>query len=394
MQYNVDMFWISSIFAKIIFFLIKIFKFGNGYTLPGHLAQKIYPDIWRSPTLQNFNNIILVSGTNGKTTTAKLITHLLVKNGFSVISNASGANLVNGLLSSLLVQTSFFGRIQADLAVFEVDELNLPLVLQHLTPKAIVLTNLSRDQLDRYGEVDNIFESWKMSLEKLSFFHNPHKNTLPTIFINSDFPKKAELLKNFKGKVLTFDSSPNNLKNTSLVGKFNALNVNAAVLTATQLGLDIEKITASLASFSPAFGRGEVISYKNTDFYLFLAKNPASFNNNLELLVVNEVSAEAVVFILNDNIPDGRDVSWIYDIDSHLLKDACFNKKVFVSGNRALDMEIRLFYAGIPEVTLLPSLNETSLENLIHLQSEKIAVLPNYSAMLDFRKLVTGRNIL
>ncbi len=397
MHYNGDMFWISSLFAKIIYFLITTFKLGNGFTWPGHIVNKVFPNIWCSPTLQSFKGVVFISGTNGKTTTAKLITHLLKEQGFSVVTNASGANLVNGVLTSLLLNTSFFRGIKADYAVFEIDELNLPLILAHLTPDFLVLTNLSRDQLDRYGEVDTILDLWQTSIERLD----------TTIVINEAFEFKEKLLSGFGGEVLFYNDSPEYLSLTPLVGNFNALNVNAGVLVAEGLGLDLEKIKASLADFEPAFGRGEVIKYGNSRFLVFLAKNPASFNNNLKMLLQDSLISQlptsqspqqALLFILNDNIPDGRDVSWIYDVEPDLLQKVCDGRKVYVAGSRCLDMQIRLFYAGIPcistgssSVGVLEPLDISALQGI---PEKEIVVLPNYSAMLEFRKLVTGNDIL
>lgn len=141
-----------------------------------------------------------------------------------------------------------------------------------------------------------------------------------------------------------------------------------------------------------AYGRGEEIPLGKKIFRIFLAKNPASFNNNLDLLIKKEVDAPTLLFVLNDNIPDGRDVSWIYDINPEKLYKACSGKKIFVSGKRYLDMAVRLSYAGIEverknlKKNLKAALSETPGENTI--------ILPNYSAMLDTRKVLTGRKIL
>jgi len=214
-----------------------------------------------------------------------------------------------------------------------------------------------------------------------------------------NFVGKEKILGVHSGLVAFFTDASDNMEFTPLVGRFNALNVNASVLLCDRLGLSAEEIKKALKSFEPAFGRGEVLSKDSQEFYVFLAKNPASFNNNLQMLLEDPFfqGREGLLFILNDNIPDGRDVSWIYDIEPDLLFKVCAGKSVYVSGTRNLDMQIRLNYAGVMHVKnlgnlvdpggLAPSLLDQVLE-------KQVVVLPNYSAMLEFRKLLTGKDIL
>ena len=161
------MFFLTSLLIKLTSFFIKTFKFGNGYTWPGHLALKVFPNIWNSQKLKFPKGIILISGTNGKTTTSALLTHLLRSEGYKVTTNASGANLLNGILTSIFLRTNFLGEVTDDFAILEVDEFNLPKILKHLSPDFLILTNLSRDQLDRYGEVDTIIKRWREALAAL-----------------------------------------------------------------------------------------------------------------------------------------------------------------------------------------------------------------------------------
>jgi len=401
MNYNGDMFFVASWIIKISYFMINFLRLGNGYTWPGHIINPIFPRIWKSPSLKFRKGVILISGTNGKTTTSLLVAHLLKEAGFSVTHNKSGANMLNGLLTSIFLRTDFLGRIKDDFAVFEVDEFNLPQVLKYMHPIAVVLTTLSRDQLDRYGETDSILERW---WEALSFsdvstssvrgpdsVNNSENVRLPFLVLNSGAGEFASLAAGYKGPVLKYDSSSYYLRLTSLVGGFNMRNVNAAVVVAKELGIDSIQIEKSLPTFSPAFGRGEKINYADKEFYVFLAKNPASFNNNLCMLNFGEFDFDALLFILNDKIPDGRDVSWIYDIDPEALAKVCSAKKVYISGTRGLDMQVRLNYAGASSVVGLGLLDANRVKEI---QEEKVVVLPNYSAMLEFRKIVTGKNIL
>lgn len=393
MTYNGDMF-LASWFVKFLSFGIKLLHLGNGYTWPGHIVNKIYPAIWNLKNLKFKRGVVLISGTNGKTTTSSLIAHLLIHAGFAVAHNSSGANLANGVLTSILLNTNSFGKVDSDFGVFEVDEFNLPFLLDKLNPVYIILTNLSRDQLDRYGEVDVILDRWHEALGRYPLERNGMSLNLPVLLL----PKQNELFKSLKegwnakgGTVVEFDENPRLLEFTRLVGKFNALNVNVAVEIARLNGLSPSQIRDGLQTFSPAFGRGEKISFRDKEFYVFLAKNPASFNNNLEALNSPDISYEGIIFILNDKIPDGRDVSWIYDINPVFLKEACDGKRVYVTGTRALDMQIRLNYADVKDVKILNYANRDSIKNLA---AKKLVVLPNYSAMLELRKVLLGRNIL
>jgi UDP-N-acetylmuramyl tripeptide synthase len=373
------MWFLSTILAKTIKLLVILFRAGTGNTLPGKIVLKIFPNI-----LSQFHckvGTILISGTNGKTTTTKLLAHLLKKNDFTVVTNESGSNLLRGLTSTLLLNTNITGKPSGDIAVLEVDEFTLPEVLEYVTPSVLVLLNLSRDQLDRYGEVDIVFDRWVQAIQKLSI------DTVLSIYEGQEEFKRIEGI--FEGSVVAFDSDKVLLDNSPLHGDFNAKNINAAVSVLSILNINTQNISEHLSDFGTAYGRGELISKKSQNYRIFLAKNPASFNNNLELLLGGNVTADSILFILNDNIPDGRDVSWIYDIDPSLLYMACSGKRIFVSGTRAHDMLLRLKYAGV-------SVDEKSVISYKNLNNlgENVVILPNYSAMLDVRKALLGRKIL
>ncbi len=397
MTYNVDMLFLISWLTKFFSKFIKIFHLGNGYTWPGHLVQKIYPAIWKKlkENKDSFfsKGIVFISGTNGKTTTSALLTHLLRSSGYSVTHNASGANLLNGILTSILLRTNFFGRVVDDFAVFEVDEFNLPFLLEKITPDYLLLTSLSRDQLDRYGEIATIMKRWLDALKNI-ITQESEEEFKPSLIVNSSdegFSAVVDLYKKYGVDVISFSDDTGFLKYTLLVGSFNARNVNAAVTAASELGVDRQKIPDYLKNFEPAFGRGERVAKFGKEFYIFLAKNPASLNNNLKMLFKEKIGYDSLLFILNDKIPDGRDVSWIYDIEPDFLRRICEGHNVYVSGTRFLDMQIRLDYAGVDSAEQVFDLNR---ENLVELKGQRIMVLPNYSAMLEFRQLITGSDIL
>jgi len=378
--------------AKVTQGLINLFSLGTGYTWPGHLVLKLFPNVLAVPSLLPAHGVVLVSGTNGKTTTSKLITHVLRKQGFTTISNESGSNLAAGIVSALCLNN------KSDYGVFEVDEFVLPYVLKYVAPAYLVLLNLSRDQLDRYGETDTILDRWKDALAR--FFGST------TLVLDATQPKLSDLPQVFKGVSLFFNDDTTLLEHTLLKGDFNAKNLNAALLVLTGLGVPEEAAIKALSDFSAAWGRGETLEKNGTRFRILLTKNPTSFNNNLSVIAGDEnLRGSSLLFILNDNIPDGRDVSWIYDIDTKLLAAPVEGRSVYVSGTRAFDMAVRLNYAGItvPRDNVIPNLNSIlekmygqsiSAKVSTSTAAAEVVVLPNYSAMLELREKLIGRKIL
>jgi len=403
---------------------------GSGSTWPGHVALKLNNNFIQEMFKINRVKIILIAGTNGKTTTGRLIQEILTKNNIRVFQNKSGANLLNGIASSLILETQVNRKIKSEFAIFEIDENSLPLVLNEISPDYLVILNLFRDQLDRYGEIDTIAKKWKESISKL--------NKQTKLILNADDPliaflgDKANLETKYFGlneKSLSKNQHasdsvycPNcgaklayeatyfshlgswkclkcnfsrpkitNFKdlNYPLLGTYNKYNTLAAALTAESVGLDLNKVNLALNKFKPAFGRQEISEYKNKRVQFFLSKNPTSFNQSL--CTALESGAKNFLIVLNDRIPDGRDVSWIWDFDL----DGIENKNITVSGDRVFDLALRLKYEGFEEFGV-----KTNLKQAIDLAIEKtgknetLYVLPTYSAMLATRKIITGRSIL
>lgn len=429
-----------TLFGKTLAFGSKISNRGSGSTWPGHLAlgfnKKYIQEILQNSHIE----IILIVGTNGKTTTGKILTTILEKNHKSAFQNSAGANLVNGVASSLLTHTNLSGKLTADYAIFEVDENNLPLILEEITPNAIVVLDLFRDQLDRYGELDSIAKKWQQA-----FTYLPESTHL---ILNADDPLIAYLgqSQTIKAQVSYFGLDQTAEKGHELQhaadtlycprcnnklhfqkifyahlgvwkcphcklqrpiphladvyfpldGTYNKYNTLAAALTAEVLGLDKNAVDQSLHLVTPAFGRQEKLMVNGKNIQIFLAKNPTSFNETLKTIA--EKNAKYVAFVLNDRIPDGRDVSWIWDIDiEHFLYQF---EAVFVSGDRAYDMSLRIEYANEKENTYEKLRTFTNLKEMLsHAlnelpQNETLYILPTYSAMLEVRKILTGRKIL
>lgn len=430
-------------FGKILSKISKTLNLGNGSTWPGHIALRLNKNLIREVLSRSNLKIIFIAGTNGKTTTSKLIHTALAENGYKVIQNQSGANLLNGIASTLIAQADIIGRLYQDFAIFEVDENSLPLVLKDIHPKYLLMLNLFRDQLDRYGEIDEIARKWKEALKEIS------RET--TLILNADDPVIAYLGVEAKTNVFYFgleDKRSGKVKpehaadsiycpacgaklNYSVVfyshlgiwrcdgcgfrrtnknllssfsyyplsGEYNASNTLAGVCVLKQIGLSDKQIIDGFKKFEPAFGRQEKIFYKGKSIQIFLSKNPTGFNESLR--TIEKRGAKTVLFVLNDGPADGRDVSWIWDIDIPMFEN------VIVSGTRAYDMGLRMKYEeknrkskikkqkDNKEICLCENLEFAIKKGLDQLGEKEIFyVLPTYTAMLEVRKILTGRSIL
>jgi len=449
-------------FGKLIVYASRLLNLGHGSTWPGHIALNINKNFIKDILHGNLHlKIILIAGTNGKTTTGKLIQTILEKSGKKVFQNESGANLLNGIASSILLRSSILCKIYYDFAIFEVDENTLPLALKEFSPYYLILLNLFRDQLDRYGEVNTIASKWKKALEKL-----PAKTQLilnaddPQITylgirkeqfsagVNTNPPQGCTLYFGLKDKKIAqtkhqhaADSTycPNcgskltysvtyyshlgdwRCKNcgykrsrdvfstpltNELTGTYNLYNILAATLVTKKIGISDEVIKKSLKTFTPAFGRQEMLKVDGKKAQIFLSKNPTSFNESLRTIA--SLKAKNVLFVLNDRIPDGRDVSWIWDVDFEDYIDKF--KNMIVSGDRAYDTALRIKYAtqnSIPDsigdksqnynskLKIYQELKDAIDESLkLTNKNEVLYILPTYSAMLEVRKILTGKKIL
>ena len=422
-----------------------MFGFGTGATWSGEIALRIDPHVLRSLFRKITKGTIVVAGTNGKTTTSRMIKTLLEKEGYSVLHNDSGANLLNGVVSAFFVHP----KASYDYAVFEVDENALPSVLSHLRtknqePVTIVLLNLFRDQLDRYGEVDTIADHWKEALQMLDAHatvvlnaDDPHLSYIGTFLKTSPryfglgdktyylphmqhatdtiyCPSCGERL-TFAGvyfshlgdwecKKCTFTHPPLNLSGKDVLspveGVYNIYNTLAATLVGQTIGLDTHTMKKSIASFHPAFGRMETCTYKGKTMRILLSKNPTGCNESLRTMLASKDKGP-LLMLLNDRIPDGTDVSWIWDVDFEMLVHD--EHMIILSGDRALDMGVRVKY-GITNYKLRMKnktiILEKNLEKAVRQFTDVIKsgetgwIIATYSAMLDVRKIITGKKIL
>lgn len=420
------------IIGKSIIYLSNLLKLGSGSTWPGHIALKINKNFVRSTLENSKTKVILVTGTNGKTTTSRLITSIVREKNKSYLQNKAGANLLNGLFSTIINGSDIHGHLNKDYLIFEADEFALPEILKHINPNYIVSLNLFRDQLDRYGEVDTIAKKWQKAFKNLT--------DKTTLVLNSDDPQIAFLGKNIEAKTVYFGLEESNhitipkhgadstrcpncssklvfksiyfshignwncakcdlrrpkpnlskLDSYPLVGTYNKYNALAASLLGLEENIDLKTSQKAFENFTPAFGRQETLKYKNKKIQIFLSKNPTSFNESLE--TIKELNGKNILILLNDRIPDGLDISWIWDINFEDILNKEMN--IGISGKRLYDMGLRLKYAEI-FTHIFPS-PEEALETMIDKleKDETLFILPNYSAMLDIRKTITGKKIL
>lgn len=430
-------------FGKILSFVIKILNLGNGSTWPGHIALKLNINFISELLSKSSFHIILIAGTNGKTTTAKIIRTVLEENGERVLQNQSGANMLNGIASTLILQSDLSGKLKYNYAIFEIDENTVPIILEQIHPEYLLLLNLFRDQLDRYGEINEIARKWKKALDLLT--------TKTTLILNADDPLISYLGNKAKNKVLYFGleekgsektvidhaadsiyciacgaklfyktifyshlglwscrscglSRPNKnlLSNFSfypLKGLYNISNTLAAVSILKKIGLNDKQIIQGLKRFQPAFGRQEKIYYRGRNIQILLSKNPTGFNESIR--TVRKQNAKTVLLVLNDRIPDGKDISWIWDIDLPAFQN------ILVTGDRMYDIALRIKYETKSQISKIKSQscdsNLKTYENLKEAiekglkqidQNETLYILPTYSAMLEVRKILTGKRIL
>jgi UDP-N-acetylmuramyl tripeptide synthase len=431
------------IVSKIAFFLIKFLSIGSGSTWPGEIAMMLNPRFISDILTSSPIKVILVAGTNGKTTTATLLKSILGYQGKKVIHNEEGANLLNGIASCLVKNAHIFGRLNCQFAIFEVDENTLPLALKVYTPDAMVLLNLFRDQLDRYGEVNTIAHKWHKALRNL-----PAKVKL---FLNADDPQIRYLAEDLNTNVHYFGLDKKRMKKSQLShdvdsiycpccgtkldyeaisyshlgnyrckscgfnrgmpytfddwtihpkvkGIYNQYNISAAILVSKVLcSFPKKDVIESIENFSPAFGRQEKMNVNKREITILLSKNPTGFNQSID--TVGEILSgkkSNMLLILNDRIPDGRDVSWIWDVDFENLFSSA--NTIFVSGDRAYDLALRLFYAGFStqktevfgediKKAVIQTMDSTP-------EGKQIIILATYSAMLEVRQALAGRKFL
>ena len=430
--------------SKTVTSMVRLLRLGAASVLPGEIARRLQPKVLPLLFEQVRRGVILIVGTNGKTTTSLLLSTILQRQGWRVTHNATGANLINGLVTALLENTNLIGQLDADYAILEVDENILPLVLRSCQPQFILGLNLFRDQLDRYGEVDTISQRWKSAIAPL-----PPETV---VILNADDPTLSHLGQQLPQKVLFFglsepeqylDEIPHAVDSIYcpscghsldykgvylshlgdyqcpqcgfrksqpaidsrewpqiLIGLYNKYNTLAAGLVASEMGIDTAAIYDTVKNFRAAFGRAEELEVDGKHVRILLSKNPVGMNETIR--AVNDIQkaggASTKLLVLNDRTPDGTDVSWIWDVDTEKL--VASGGTIVVSGDRVYDMALRLRYSQTEsdkgfKLIVKEDLQDAIATALEHTPAnETLHILPTYSAMLEVRGLLTGRKIL
>ncbi|MEH1794677.1 MULTISPECIES: Mur ligase family protein [unclassified Nostoc] len=426
--------------AKSVTFIVRSLRLGAASVLPGSIARRIEPRILELLSQQVKNGVILIAGTNGKTTTALLLCTILERKGYRVTHNSTGANLENGLMTALLESTNLLGTLNTDYAILEVDENIVPRVLKPLQPRIILCLNLFRDQLDRYGEVDTISKRWTKVIstlpaetvvipnaddptlsnlgqqlpQRVLFFGlNEPEHYLEAIphAVDSIYCPKCGHSLDYKGVYLShlgdftcpkcgFTKSKPTLESSEwsqiLVGLYNKYNTLAAATAAIELGVDEPTIRDTINNFQAAFGRAEDLVINGKRVRILLSKNPVGTNETIR--VVTQSTDKTTLLVLNDRTPDGTDVSWIWDVDTEKLVER--GGTLVVSGDRVYDMALRLRYSQKSPESSINLIVEEDLRQAIATalehtpENETLHILPTYSAMLEVREVLTGRKIL
>ncbi len=424
----------------------------GGSSLPGVVARRVDPDLLRKLGGGLAGGALLITGTNGKTTSSLLVEHILSAAGLRVVRNRSGANLIVGLTATLMRAARMSLSIGADWAVLETDEASIPRAVDEIQPHLLAVTNFFRDQLDRYGEL-----STAVSLVSRGATALPEGAIL---VLNADDPHAASLGRNARGLVVYFglDASalaadvgaetldarfcplcgdeltyslrfyahlghficpgcgfarPNATVEAvdvssagtverqvelrvagvplevtiSLPGTYNIYNAVLAVAVGHALAVDPVFVAEGLRNSRGAFGRMETVSFRGRELRLALVKNPTGFNQVLRA-VAEDPRPKVIMMAINDRYADGRDVSWLWDVDLETLAPAMGAVRWVAAGTRGADMAVRLKYAGIrPELirTAGPKADD-ALEVLVEESVPPLCyVLPTYTAMMELR---------
>ena len=413
----------------------------QGVTWAGKVAMKICPDILEELSSQVREKIFVVCGTNGKTTTNNMLCAGLEAEGKKVICNHTGSNMLNGVVAAFVLGAKFSGKLDADYACIEVDEASTRHVFTRIRPDYMVMTNLFRDQLDRYGEIDitmNILEEMMKKVPDMKVIVNGDDalsaylamdsgNLYVTYGISKPVIKSAaneiregrfckccgEKLEyrfyhysqlgdyyctkcGFARPNLNFDAEnvkvgdqlSFNVEGKHIVanykGFYNVYNILAAYAGVRTAGFAADHFEDMLRKFNPENGRMEQFRIKGTGVTLNLAKNPAGFNQNISA-VMQDQSPKDIIIAINDNAQDGTDISWLWDVDFDLLGNDTV-KSITVSGIRCQDMRLRLKYVDIPSI--LEGDVEKAIRDRVEDGVGNLYVLVNYTALFSTRNIL------
>jgi UDP-N-acetylmuramyl tripeptide synthase len=395
----------------------------RGTALPGLLVEKTFPKFLRKRLAKLPHGVIVVSGTNGKTTTTKMVATVLGQK-YPVLTNDTGGNFVRGVITAVVQNSSWSGKTNAEVAVFELDEAHAVRFCEVYQPERLLLLNVLRDQLDRFGEIDITAQI----LAKVAAKTTGH------VVLNRDDPRLVALASHTTAEVSYFGVAPelrpqfptdeemyggeievSDLPSTAELeqvdlglttdltlrigdrteqielkaeGAHNAQNAAGAAAVALTLGLDPDTIAAGLRAVEPAFGRGQSLEVDGRRIVLQLVKNPAGFMQSLRTL--DGLSPAATILAINDDYADGRDMSWLWDVQ---FTQALQGKTGFLitSGTRASDMALRLQYDGIATDLVEADLTAAVKQATFHVKpSDTVVIFSTYTAMWALHSELAG----
>jgi UDP-N-acetylmuramyl tripeptide synthase len=427
---------------------------GGGTSLPGKVLMRLEPHAIGELAARLERGSAVISATNGKTTTAAMSASILARAGVRLVHNRAGANMAGGVASTLLAAARPGSRIDGELGLFEVDEFWLDRIVPELAPRAILLGNLFRDQLDRYGELETIADRWAAVAGGLP--------AGARLVLNADDPRFADLGRG-RGAVSYFGvEDPSvalpELQHASdskhcrrcgaayaydaiylghlgryrcpscgqqrpapgvaaerivldgtrrasfllrtpdgetrvelpLPGLYNVYNALGAAALCMELGASLDVVADGLRTVTAAFGRAETVAIGNLELAILLVKNPAGANEIVRTLALERAQLDLLA-ILNDRTADGRDVSWIWDADFELLAGRV--GRVTCAGTRAAELALRLKYAGVAvdRLHVVPDLRRALDAALGCIDGERLFVLPTYTALLELRNELAAR---
>lgn len=395
--------------GKLIQKVSRLFH-NSGAALPGLFIERFMPRFLEKALKKLPEGVVVISGTNGKTTTTKIVAETLEKLGQRVMTNSSGSNMTRGLISTVVSKSKVFGRLPYDVAILEVDEAYASILAQKVPISAALVLNVMRDQLDRFGEIDT-------TAQYLSKLTKAAKNV---VVLNADDERVSKLPTRDSIKKIYFGASSqlrDRLKNddqwngrlqssstkadiilessyelnigigghkrvsSQLEGIHNHLNFTAAFCLLATLRPDIDQseLISVMAKVKPAFGRGERVKVGASVFDIQLIKNPSSFTQTVH--AANLESYKTVTVSINDAYADGRDVSWLWDAE---MDDFMKAKLLYAAGTRAHDMAVRLKYADI-KISQIFSSEQEMIKHLKNMPGLH-AIFCTYTSMMSLRK--------
>lgn len=395
---------------------------GGGSALPGLVVERLDPHFMHRALSDLKHGVVVVSGTNGKTTTTKMVTQLLRAHGLTVFTNPSGSNFTRGIVASLVDKVDRHGKLDADVAVIELDEAHAVHFVRSMKPRYSLILNVLRDQLDRFGEIDHTARLLQKvvdattdgvvlnredslvramaptaeSRKKVQYFglSEPLRSLFPsdaemhggtTTQEKAPHPHRGDVILESTDKataVFAFGDKPQPAVKLKIDGVYNLLNAAGALALARLVCASSPEESASLlrelADVKPAFGRGEAIKIGSDLLEIVLVKNPSGFRLALRSYAG---SPAATMIAINDNYADGRDMSWLWDVPFESLKPSVH----MLSGTRAYDMALRLQYDMVDVSHVIPRLPD-ALHDFIARTSGTRRIYCTYTAMLAIRR--------